>query len=302
MAEALRLLLLILALGTGFASITFCGLLFQARRMALFRALLANIALFNFLILAGLVFWYFRLHLELTGPDSAAVVLLSGMVVLKAAWLVAFVTLVRLLPAEDAPRRRGIAVVGVAMLGVHWAFLGIGHLSGREAWTTFGFGFVEMAVLLGAGSASGWLLWRARRAAGDHRRSMLWFAGFHLAVFAAMAVGLFWGWVRPGAVQSVPITSSLLMVAYNMFPLVWVRSFYSKQALEGSDALDRYGITPREREIIELLCVGKTNQEIAEGLFISLATVKDHNHNIIRKTGVRNRVQLVNLFRVAPTR
>jgi DNA-binding NarL/FixJ family response regulator len=91
------------------------------------------------------------------------------------------------------------------------------------------------------------------------------------------------------------------MMAYNMFPLVWVRSFYSKQALENSDALDRYGITPREREIIELICVGKTNQEIAEGLFISLATVKDHNHNIFRKTGVRNRVQLVNLFRVAPT-
>ena len=131
---------------------------------------------------------------------------------------------------------------------------------------------------------------------------MLWFAGFHLAVFAAMAVGLFWGWVRPGAVPDVPITSSLLMMAFNVFPLVWVRSFYSEQAREGSDALERYGITPREREIIELICTGKTNQEIADGLFISLATVKDHNHNIFRKAGVRNRVQLVNLFRVASTR
>jgi DNA-binding CsgD family transcriptional regulator len=299
MAEALRLLLLILALGTGLAAITFCGLLFQARRMALFRALLANIALFNLLILAGLVFWYSRLHLERIGSVGATLVVLSGMVVLKAAWLAAFVALVRLLPAETAARR-GSVVVGLAVVAVHWVLLGIGWLSGRGPWLAFG--FVEVAVLLGAGGASGWLLWRARRAAGDHRRSMLWFAGFHLAIFAAMAVGLFWGWVRPGAVQSVPITSSLLMVAYNMFPLVWVRSFYSKQALEGSDALDRYGITPREREVIELICVGKTNQEIAEGLFISLATVKDHNHNIFRKTGVSNRVQLVNLFRVAPTR
>jgi DNA-binding CsgD family transcriptional regulator len=299
MAEALRLLLLILALGTGLAAITFCGLLFQARRMALFRALLANIALFNLLILAGLVFWYSRLHLELTGPDGTTVVILSGMAVLKAAWLVAFVSLVRILPVEGAPPRRGLAVVGVGVgvLVVHWTLLGISRLSGREPW--FAFGFVEVAILLGTASASGWLLWRAGRAAGHHRRSMLWFAGFHLAILASMAIGLLWGWLRPGTAPTVPVTSSLLMMAYNLFPLVWVRSFHSREAREGSDALDRYGITPREREIIELICVGKTNQEIAEQLFISLATVKDHNHNIFRKTGVRNRVQLVNLFRGA---
>ncbi len=130
---------------------------------------------------------------------------------------------------------------------------------------------------------------------------MLWFAGFHLALFASMAAGLLWGWVRPGAAQAVPVTSSLLMMAYNLFPLVWVRSFHSEEAPEGSGAPARYGITPREREIIELICAGRTNQEIADGLFISLATVKDHNHNIFRKTGVRNRVELVNLFRGAPT-
>ncbi len=91
------------------------------------------------------------------------------------------------------------------------------------------------------------------------------------------------------------------MVAYNVFPLMWVHSFHSREARQGSDELDRYGITPREREIIKLICAGETNQEIADKLFISLATVKDHNHNIFRKTGVRNRVQLTNLFRRAPS-
>jgi hypothetical protein len=46
-----------------------------------------------------------------------------------------------------------------------------------------------------------------------------------------------------------------------------------------------------------LIQSGKTNQEIADQLFISLATVKDHNHNIFRKCGVRNRLELSNLFR-----
>ncbi|MCK4679003.1 MAG: LuxR family transcriptional regulator, partial [Bacteroidales bacterium] len=36
--------------------------------------------------------------------------------------------------------------------------------------------------------------------------------------------------------------------------------------------------------------------EIADALFISLQTVKDHNYNIYLKTGVRNRVELVNMI------
>jgi len=46
-----------------------------------------------------------------------------------------------------------------------------------------------------------------------------------------------------------------------------------------------------------LINAGKTNQEIADELFISVATVKDHNHNLFRKSGVRNRLELANLFR-----
>ena len=43
--------------------------------------------------------------------------------------------------------------------------------------------------------------------------------------------------------------------------------------------------------------VGKLpNQQIADKLFISLQTVKDHNHHIFRKTGVRNRMQLARIF------
>ena len=45
------------------------------------------------------------------------------------------------------------------------------------------------------------------------------------------------------------------------------------------------------------ICSGKTNQQIADDLFISLQTVKDHIHHIYLKTGVKNRVQLTNLIR-----
>jgi len=56
-------------------------------------------------------------------------------------------------------------------------------------------------------------------------------------------------------------------------------------------------ISQREKEIIMELYKGKTNREIADSLFISLQTVKDHTHRIYIKTGMRNRVELVNRIR-----
>lgn len=53
-------------------------------------------------------------------------------------------------------------------------------------------------------------------------------------------------------------------------------------------------ISPRETEIIREICNGHTNKEISERLFISIQTVKDHTHRIYIKTGVRNRVDLIN--------
>ncbi len=57
----------------------------------------------------------------------------------------------------------------------------------------------------------------------------------------------------------------------------------------------RYDISRREAEIIREIRAGKSNREIADTLFITLQTVKDHIHRIFTKTGVSNRVQLINL-------
>ncbi len=59
--------------------------------------------------------------------------------------------------------------------------------------------------------------------------------------------------------------------------------------------LDRYGISKREGEIVQLILAGKSNRDIEETLYISLETVKKHIYNIYKKTGVKSRVQLSNL-------
>ncbi|WP_121605617.1 response regulator transcription factor [Virgibacillus sp. Bac332] len=52
-------------------------------------------------------------------------------------------------------------------------------------------------------------------------------------------------------------------------------------------------LTEREKEILLLLTQGKTNQEIADELFISLKTVKVHVSNLLGKLEVQDRTQAV---------
>ena len=62
---------------------------------------------------------------------------------------------------------------------------------------------------------------------------------------------------------------------------------------EGANAMN-VSLSARELEIIELVAVGLTNQEIAERLTISKRTVDNHVSNVFTKTGSKNRVALLN--------
>ncbi|MFB7665871.1 response regulator [Kitasatospora sp. NPDC056138] len=53
------------------------------------------------------------------------------------------------------------------------------------------------------------------------------------------------------------------------------------------------GITEREREVLTLVGRGRSNTEIAEDLFITVATAKTHVSRLFGKLGARDRVQLV---------
>jgi len=59
------------------------------------------------------------------------------------------------------------------------------------------------------------------------------------------------------------------------------------------DQLTSYGLSKRETEILGQINLGKSNQEIADELFISLSTVKSHVSNLYSKLDVKNRVQAI---------
>ena len=68
----------------------------------------------------------------------------------------------------------------------------------------------------------------------------------------------------------------------------------SAEAVRAAEAAQQIeGLTQREREILALIALGLTNQEICDREWLSMPTVKTHVSHLLSKTGCRDRVQLV---------
>jgi len=63
-------------------------------------------------------------------------------------------------------------------------------------------------------------------------------------------------------------------------------------AANGGKGRERSPLSAREREIVALVAQGYKNKEMAEKMFISEQTVKNHLHNIFDKLGVSDRLEL----------
>ena len=71
-----------------------------------------------------------------------------------------------------------------------------------------------------------------------------------------------------------------------------MRQFAAPGEVGGPRERERPRLSNREREIVALVAQGFKNKEIAERMFISEQTVKNHLHNIFDKLGVSDRLEL----------
>jgi DNA-binding CsgD family transcriptional regulator len=171
-------------------------------------------------------------------------------------------------------------------------------------------GFVEAGAMIGVElfyfSLFLALVWRFRLAAdAERRRLLLRFALLLVGAYVvrSLLAGLVLVDERLGAVALLAVHAS------NLPPLLYLRAqadrVFPPVKAEAATKLgmehvfERYGVTKREQQVVQKICLGKTNKQIAEELFISLQTVKDHTHRIYSKIGVNSRMQLVQLMNTA---
>lgn len=303
MSDQLPLLMLTVGLATGLIAAISITNFSQKHRQEYLRYLLTNILLFNLLILAGLAFHYLRIH----SPESVtmraslgSLGLLGLMAVLKITWAYVFWVTTRLLLGRDARTsiEKAFLFTGGAILIAYLVLLATAWALRRDGLLQATITLFEV-IVIGSAVLASVILWRQARLlpGGGRRTSLLVFSIYHGVLFGGVSSVLLAGWIRPDPQSiSLMLANGAFLALFNLFSPLWLK-FLAPLHESPRGVYESLGISKREKEVAECLIEGMTNQEIADRLFISLATVKDHNHKLFRKCGVRNRLELVNLLR-----
>jgi DNA-binding CsgD family transcriptional regulator len=194
-----------------------------------------------------------------------------------------------------------------ALLGA-WVVFRV--LQGDAASAVPNLGLIEAGTMIGAELLyfGGFLALVVRCGAGYDRDKRRILSRFSALLFAGFAARSLLAGLALVDIRLSPVTL-LAYFASNLPALLYLRAsadraFQPVKAVQVSNAgmehmFERYGVTKRERQIVQKICLGKTNQQIANELFISLQTVKDHTHRIYSKIGINSRMQLVQLMNSA---
>ena len=101
------------------------------------------------------------------------------------------------------------------------------------------------------------------------------------------------GYVLKEAVDAEVVAAIREVAAGNKYvhPALGARMVAADAAAQAAAAADP--LSEREREVLKMLALGHTNQEIAQQLFISVRTAETHRAHIMRKLQLSTRAELV---------
>jgi len=133
-------------------------------------------------------------------------------------------------------------------------------------------------VHLYSGEASGAEIGARRRVRSPVTRVLLISGAGQISPEAARAAGAS-GFI-PKEWGAADIARAVRMVGLGM-------TVFQPQVQDGAS------LTPREREVLDLIARGATNREIADTLHLSPHTIHEHTSSLYRKLGARNRADAV---------
>jgi DNA-binding CsgD family transcriptional regulator len=276
--------------------------------------LFASVLLLNIIWFSSLIFNYFKPFFP--GPIDPNKIYwfefftLSVIYIVRFGLLIALLSLIQHILGRPVSRKI-ISVVrnSVIVLTVFWlvSWIEIPLLGSRNIVDNLMI-FTDFLIFLMVIAAAFYLRYRAAYLPNvEYRRAIIILSTIIIFPMAVGSIKLLIG-ASLGKISFVLERSMiyLTLISFNLLTAWWgvkYASIISKfkdfdvgvKNLDTDDLENKYKITKREMEVIDLICLGKTNKEIADLLFISVDTVKDHNYKIFQKTCVKNRTQLVKL-------
>lgn len=101
--------------------------------------------------------------------------------------------------------------------------------------------------------------------------------------------------IREVAATLHAVTAGERVLPRSLTPLVFDHIAAERPRSRGADAVNR--LTPRERQVCDLVADGLSNKEVGARLHIARHTVKTHVHNVLEKLSLRSRVQVARAAR-----
>ena len=107
------------------------------------------------------------------------------------------------------------------------------------------------------------------------------------------------GFPLPGVPEDIILT--LYVIGICLVSLFEVKKLFGEPTYLNENKIssffiESYRISPRERDVVELVLEGESNQRIGKKLFISEKTVENHLTSIFKKTEVKSRMELFRMI------
>ncbi|MBN2618776.1 MAG: FHA domain-containing protein [Spirochaetales bacterium] len=75
------------------------------------------------------------------------------------------------------------------------------------------------------------------------------------------------------------------------------KTIITSSSNSADEFVQKYNLTARESELLSYLIKGISTKEIADSMFISAGTAKNHVLNLLKKTGTHSRLELITLYK-----
>jgi two-component system nitrate/nitrite response regulator NarL len=124
------------------------------------------------------------------------------------------------------------------------------------------------------------------KARSENTHAVLWIVDLpEMEAFRALQLG-----VRGIVKKTLPVSKLIECLREVGAGKIWMDE--SDQVADFLHRKESSRLTPREKEIVALICRGMKNKQIAENLHITPGTVKVHLMHIFEKTGLKDRLAL----------